>query len=208
MQEPDFEKDQDYQFALKTSSDIHKDMILEDVSGKKVQMIRRFSDTDNLAPYTKNRKYSLSFQAKPSDNRSTGFFERHAKLVAKTIRAKFDDSKDNNPNFLLFWNYYVDLTKKLVLSSTGVEIEPTGESKRYESIVKHLQQTSSFRRFKSLKIRGLIVKYGDDLRQEVLAMNLIRVFQDVFDRHSLSLPIRTYDITLTGCHSGFIGTQW
>jgi phosphatidylinositol 4-kinase len=49
-----------------------------------------------------------------------------------------------------------------------------------------------------------IVKGGDDLRQELVAMQLIRRFQDIFSEASLSLTLRPYEIIVTSNNSGII----
>lgn len=46
-------------------------------------------------------------------------------------------------------------------------------------------------------LAGVIVKDGDDCRQELLSMQLIRTFQSIFQEAGLSLWLRPYDILVT-----------
>jgi len=51
----------------------------------------------------------------------------------------------------------------------------------------------------------MIVKGGDDLRQEVLATQLISKFYSLFQQANLELYLRPYDIIVTSPNSGFLG---
>lgn len=52
----------------------------------------------------------------------------------------------------------------------------------------------------------MIVKTGDDCRQELLAMQLIRALHDIFAEAQLPLWLRPYEASLpigrTACHRG------
>jgi hypothetical protein len=52
--------------------------------------------------------------------------------------------------------------------------------------------------------RRIIVKYGDSLMQEQLAMQLLRHTMSIFEEFSLDLPLLTYDIVATTAASGVI----
>ena len=53
-------------------------------------------------------------------------------------------------------------------------------------------------------MRCYIVKGGDDLRQEILAMQLIKKFKDIFEKANLSLYLKPYKVIITSVNSGFI----
>lgn len=49
---------------------------------------------------------------------------------------------------------------------------------------------------------GILVKGGDDLRQELLASQLVQQFKAIFDEARLPLWLRPYEILVTGSNSG------
>ncbi|KYF38434.1 putative phosphatidylinositol 4-kinase, partial [Toxoplasma gondii ARI] len=51
-------------------------------------------------------------------------------------------------------------------------------------------------------LSGVLVKGGDDLRQELLASQLVRQFKAIFDEARLPLWLRPYEILVTGSNSG------
>jgi len=53
-------------------------------------------------------------------------------------------------------------------------------------------------------LRALIVKSGDDVRQELLAMQLLKRFAAIFRDNRLNLWVRPYEVLVTGCSTGFI----
>ena len=52
-------------------------------------------------------------------------------------------------------------------------------------------------------VTSFIVKAGDDLRKEVLAMQLIEYCQHVFGIEGLDISLRPYQIVSTGQQSGW-----
>lgn len=53
---------------------------------------------------------------------------------------------------------------------------------------------------------SVIVKSGDDLRQEQFATQLIKLFDDVFRKSGLPLWLRTYTVLGTSSEAGLIET--
>jgi phosphatidylinositol kinase/protein kinase (PI-3 family) len=51
----------------------------------------------------------------------------------------------------------------------------------------------------------MIIKGGDDLRQEILCMQLILKFKEIFDKENLQLYLRPYEIIVTSPNSGILG---
>lgn len=67
-----------------------------------------------------------------------------------------------------------------------------------------LRSKSPFGKLKTWALLNVIVKSGDDLRQEQLAMQLISFFQQVFKSKKLSLWLYPYDIIATGNECGVL----
>lgn len=70
-----------------------------------------------------------------------------------------------------------------------------------------IKRESPYNEFPSYTIRQVIVKGGDDLRQEILAMQLIKKLQTVFAKEGASLTLHSYEIVVINSSSGIIGTS-
>ncbi|CAG9312770.1 unnamed protein product [Blepharisma stoltei] len=86
--------------------------------------------------------------------------------------------------------------------SDGSEETPWGES--WEETKARLQASSAFGYYKSWNARAVIVKGHDDLRQELLAMQIIRKSKEIFLEAGLSIYLRPYDILIVSHNSGLI----
>ncbi|CAD8165800.1 unnamed protein product [Paramecium pentaurelia] len=67
-----------------------------------------------------------------------------------------------------------------------------------------IKNNSPFRNFKTWKLVHLIVKSGDDLRQEQFAMQLISTFDQIFKIEQLKLQLTTYEVISLGPGYGLI----
>ena len=76
--------------------------------------------------------------------------------------------------------------------------------KPMDIIKKDIQLSSPFKKFKTYKLVNFIAKANDDLRQELLAMQLIKFFYKIFKEEKLPLYIRTYEILITSSSSGLL----
>ena len=73
--------------------------------------------------------------------------------------------------------------------------------KKTETIIK---EKSHFKIFKSLSIVSFIVKVNNDLRQELMAMQLIQKYNEIFKNENLPLKLHPYEIIITSNSSGLI----
>jgi phosphatidylinositol 4-kinase len=69
---------------------------------------------------------------------------------------------------------------------------------------KRIRASSPFGSLTSWRIVRLIVKSGDDLRQEQLAMQLISLCKQIFEAAQLDLYVRPYEILATGPNCGVL----
>eukprot|EP00349_Pseudokeronopsis_sp_Brazil_P010680 CAMPEP_0202978556 /NCGR_PEP_ID=MMETSP1396-20130829/84932_1 /ASSEMBLY_ACC=CAM_ASM_000872 /TAXON_ID= /ORGANISM="Pseudokeronopsis sp., Strain Brazil" /LENGTH=284 /DNA_ID=CAMNT_0049717551 /DNA_START=421 /DNA_END=1272 /DNA_ORIENTATION=+ len=74
----------------------------------------------------------------------------------------------------------------------------------WKSIQNQYRKASRFGSFKSFRLRPYIVKANDDLRQEVLAMQLMKRLKQIFDEARLSIFLKPYDIFVTSSSSGML----
>lgn len=77
-----------------------------------------------------------------------------------------------------------------------------GES--WEDMTSKIRESSPFGKFSSWKLRGLIVKGLDDLRQEYLAMQFIIKIKKILEEAHLSIYLRTYEIKVISNYMGMI----
>ncbi|OEH73842.1 phosphatidylinositol 4-kinase family protein [Cyclospora cayetanensis] len=67
-----------------------------------------------------------------------------------------------------------------------------------------LRRKSPYGKLRSWDIKCILVKGGDDLRQELLASQLVRQFKAIFEEARLPLWLRPYEILVTGSNSGIM----
>jgi phosphatidylinositol 4-kinase len=67
-----------------------------------------------------------------------------------------------------------------------------------------IRASSPFGTLRTWRIVRLIVKSGDDLRQEQLAMQLISLCKQIFEAAKLDLYVRPYEILATGPNCGIL----
>ena len=77
-------------------------------------------------------------------------------------------------------------------------------SKTWMEKVSMVQSNSAFGHLPGWVLKSFIVKSGDDLRKEMLAMQLIELFQTIFKSEGLDIFLRPYQIICTGHSSGLI----
>lgn len=63
---------------------------------------------------------------------------------------------------------------------------------------------SHFSKFKSLRLRNVVVKGGDDLRQEIICMQLIYKMRDIIRDAGVELLIKPYEIIVLSENSGLL----
>lgn len=78
--------------------------------------------------------------------------------------------------------------------------------KTYSQVCEELRQKSCYKGVPGQGYISLIVKSGDDLRQEQFASQLISKFKDIFDSHKLKLWLKPFNIIATCNDGGLIQT--
>ena len=76
--------------------------------------------------------------------------------------------------------------------------------KPVSKITEELKEKSQFKNFKTYSIRNFIAKANDDLRQELLAMQMIKLFNEIFKKAQIPLKIHPYEILITSSSSGLL----
>jgi len=76
--------------------------------------------------------------------------------------------------------------------------------KTQSELTNELKENSPFKLFKTYQIKNFIAKANDDLRQEHLAMQLIKTFESIFKKKNLPLKLHSYEILITSNSSGLL----
>ena len=74
----------------------------------------------------------------------------------------------------------------------------------FKEQAKRIRKESPYGKLKTWSLLHVIVKSGDDLRQEQFAMQLISFFKQIFDKNELELWLYPYDILATGIDCGIL----
>lgn len=74
----------------------------------------------------------------------------------------------------------------------------------WRDVVERVKENSNYGKYPSWKLRAIIVKGLDDLRQEFMAMQLITKIRQIWEGSFLSLYLRTYDIRVISDYTGMI----
>jgi hypothetical protein len=77
-------------------------------------------------------------------------------------------------------------------------------TKTWEERKEAIRTSSPFGHLEGWDLRSFIVKSGDDLRKEVLAMQLIELMKEIFASEELDVFLQTYQIVSTGQQSGLV----
>jgi phosphatidylinositol 4-kinase len=76
--------------------------------------------------------------------------------------------------------------------------------KPWKETEKQIKETSHFKIFKTLSVISFIAKANDDLRQEVMTMQLIKKYDEIFKSENIPLKLHPYEIIITSNSSGLI----
>ena len=69
---------------------------------------------------------------------------------------------------------------------------------------RRIKKTSVYGEFNSYYLKQMIIKGGDDLRQEMIAMQLMKKFNEIFIKENTGCYLSPYDIIATSSDSGFL----
>jgi len=103
----------------------------------------------------------------------------------------------------------INIVDEWVFLDSGDEKDPVLETAfgpNWETRKERLRQASPMGHVVGWDLISVIVKSGDDLRQEQLAMQLISVFHEVFTEEGLPLWLRPYMVLATSRDAGLIET--
>ena len=92
--------------------------------------------------------------------------------------------------------------KQLINKFTPEIIKIFGE--KWSDITEKHKKESAYSKFETYSLKAFIAKANDDLRQELLAIQLIRKFDMIFKKAEINLKLYPYEILVTSRKSGLI----
>lgn len=102
-----------------------------------------------------------------------------------------------------FGNCSPDLNRRESLGNLKCDLgNPFGEP--WSDIISKIKSRSIYSNIPSYNVKAFIPKSNDDLRQESLTMQILKLFDKIFKQNKIPLKIRTYDIIITSLNSGLI----
>ena len=212
----------EYSTCLSTKARVPIKITFECIKAFECNDWKNLYDKKYKKKMTKNKKKLIETEKKTSDknkvmeyNSLKSFYEEMEKNKIKTqidkileevkyenlhpeiMKNKHNNIK-NNKNNNLKETFLCDITEPIPLNEN-----PFGE-KFHLIIEKKIKPKSPFQKFNTYTIKQFIYKSNDDLRQELLIMQLIKKFDVIFKKLKLPLKLRPYEIIVTSNNSGLI----
>ena len=105
-------------------------------------------------------------------------------------KTKEDDLRHQHQESILY-----DIHDKDLLNPFG---------KLWTDSINETKSKSTFSNFKTYKIKSFIAKSNDDLRQELMVIQLIKRFDEIFREAGVPLKLKPYEILITSSTSGLV----
>lgn len=83
-----------------------------------------------------------------------------------------------------------------------ITVNPFGTE--WSEVCSNIKEKSRFKNFETYSIKCFIAKANDDLRQELMCMQLIKRFDTIFQKAEIPLKLKPYEILITSPTSGLI----
>jgi len=99
-------------------------------------------------------------------------------------------------------NYTAKKKEEFLAETSPTVVNPFGRN--WEEIENEIKEKSAFRNFETYEVKNFIAKADDDLSQELMTMQLIKRFDDIFKNAEIPLKLRPYEIQITSPTSGLI----
>ncbi|CAD8099814.1 unnamed protein product [Paramecium sonneborni] len=174
---------------------------------KKEQIVHRRSCIDQIQSYTNKQLYEKDFKdmvkqeekLKHSDKEldKITFLDQIAndypnkKAIIEKIQKQLNDKKN-----------IIQQQETQQIQSTQNDLKSGPFSEQWEDKKQIIQSQSPYGQFNSYCLRSLLIKGGDDLRQEQMMMQIIKVSEDILSQ--VGLYVKSYEIIITSVDSGIL----
>lgn len=185
-----------------------KKIVSKKVKSNETDQLKRRRRGDKR--YSLNMYYDLQeVEAKIAFFRKE-MFEKHfttfSHKVKKLLKLQYEELIVKRSKFRERMNKRLDPMMKASSKKTPVKSKGFGPWETlWVNKKEDFQRESPYKDFPSYRIRQIIVKGGDDLRQEIIAQQLLRKLKTIFMNEGTSLKLQTYEIVVINSSSGIIG---
>lgn len=196
------------------------------VPPKIINTLRQTRSEENLPDYFVQHELSaVSFSIYPivdddaecwtqdDDDISMQYVACHRSLDRDTLSQHSQDSgtsaDSREPVFVAAGDIRRRLSESMNVPKTTFKRDPEDPSaaalkEPWDEKVRRIQESSPYGHLPNWHLLATIVKCGDDLRQELMAYQLLATLQDIWEREHIPLWVRPYRILVTSADSGMI----
>ena len=164
-----------------------------DFSNNEIKFDKMFKKRDTIFSIKENEREDLEDL---EDLQKEQQKERLKKFLAETseLENKNNNIIKDNKTLIMDFEILPDISEEL----------KNVFGKPMDVLENEIKQTSPYKNFKSYKLINFIAKADDDLRQELLAMQLIKFFDKIFKKENIQLKLHPYEILITSSSSGLL----
>ena len=174
--------------------------------------ISNISSNNNIIFNNNNNTRESKISSLKNDSiRISNFDKEHFEIIKEReskLHEFYNNLDKNNNNNIQNNNNNNNLTNFIIIDSNEnekniLELKQIF-GKTQSELTSELKENSPFKLFKTYQIKNFIAKANDDLRQEHLAMQLIKTFESIFKKKNLPLKLHSYEILITSNSSGLL----
>ena len=174
--------------------------------------ISNISSNNNIIFNNNNNTRESKISSLKNDSiRISNFDKEHFEIIKEReskLHEFYNNLDKNNNNNIQNNNNNNNLTNFIIIDSNENEKKILELKqifgKTQSELTNELKENSPFKLFKTYQIKNFIAKANDDLRQEHLAMQLIKTFESIFKKKNLPLKLHSYEILITSNSSGLL----
>lgn len=186
------------------TSTVNRESVMEN---NKYEVVS-YSSIDDFFSKMEEKKPIRESISKRSTNNSTAFKKKSnteqeiKKIMDKIIEANKTGVNIRSSNVSTIMTEPNEEEENCLYYGDADSVNPFGQ--KWSDIAKNIKEKSKYRNFNTYAIKTFIAKANDDLRQELMTMQLIKRFHDIFTKAEIPLKLRPYEILITSPSSGLI----
>ncbi|XP_076355706.1 phosphatidylinositol 4-kinase beta-like isoform X1 [Tachypleus tridentatus] len=204
-----------------------EDMETSPIPSKIVNTLRQTRSEENLLDYYSHQDVSLStFSLYPSVDDDDDCWSQEDDDISVQLQyinclktrdrdtiSQFSQdsttSADRDPVLVAAGDIRRRLTESINVPKTTFKRDPEDPSaaalkEPWEDKIRRVQESSPYGHLPGWKLLAVIVKCGDDLRQELMAYQVLATLKKIWEQERVPLWIRPYRILVTSSDSGMI----
>lgn len=157
---------------------------------------------EEIVSFEKNKEPGLKKMNSFSNNNNNQLINDEKELNNNSIKNNEDDEKLVKNIEISSYNCKSNLFGLVDWKTVDPKFNPFG--KPWAIIKEEIKEKSKYRNFPTYQVKSYIYKSNDDLKQELMILQLIKRCQEIFDLAGLPLKLGVYEILITSDRSGMI----